>query len=103
MFGHFEGDGHAAPRQREDQHVRTISIICKPRCQLPSTIFSILKDHCPFSPLASAATVLDIERIKCPWNHSAARRATSSSVPVSSKRCVAPGTISNFFSQRSCL
>ena len=35
-------------------------------------------------------------------NHSRASWATASSVPGSSKRCVAPGTISSFFSQRSC-
>ncbi len=32
--------------------------------------------------------------------YSALKRATSSSAPGSSKRCVAPGTISSFFSAR---
>jgi hypothetical protein len=35
------------------------------------------------------------------WNHSRANRATSSNLPGSSNRCVAPGTITSRFSQRS--
>jgi predicted ATPase len=54
-------------------------------------------DYVSLAPVARASA-----GVRWRSNHSRASRATSSNAPGSSKRCVAPGMITNRFSQRSC-
>src|SRR5258705_675326 len=51
---------------------------------------------------ASSPPSRTFSQVRCCSNQSRASSATWSRVPGSSKRCVAPGTITSCFSQRSC-